>query len=95
MTNEKTGHTAVRRVLERVTDPLHQSFTEKLRLEELDREGRAVESEETEWSLRWATRQEMRYLFELTGFEMIAEVSDFLRSPPANGTEQLWVLRKI
>jgi len=58
-------------------------------LEELDGKGRAVESEETEWSLRWATRQEMRYLFELTGFEMIAEFSDFLRSPPAYGTEQL------
>ena len=37
---------------------------------------------------------EMRYLFELTGFEVVAEYSDLFRSPPAYGKEQLWVLRK-
>jgi hypothetical protein len=58
---------------------------------------RTVESlsrEQSEWSLRWATRQEMRYLFELTGFEVVAEYSDFFRSPPAYGNEQVWVLKK-
>jgi len=92
--DEKTGRTAVHRVVERINDPVRQFFTEKLRLEELSDDGRTIESEESEWSLRWATRQEMRYLFELTGFEVVAEYSDFLRSPPAYGKEQLWVLRK-
>lgn len=92
--DEKTGRTAVRRVVKRINDPVKQVFTEKFRLEELSDDGRTIESEESEWSLRWATRQEMRYLFELTGFEVVAEYSDFLRSPPAYGKEQLWVLRK-
>jgi len=42
-----------------------------------------------------ATRQEMRYLFELTGFEVIAEYSDFFRAPPAYGKDQLWIVRKV
>jgi SAM-dependent methyltransferase len=93
--DEKTGRTAVRRVSERINDPARQVFTEKFRLEELDDDGRSLESEVSAWSLRWATRQEMRYLFELTGFEVIAEYSDFFRSPPAYGAEQLWVTRKL
>jgi hypothetical protein len=92
--DEETGRTAVRRVLERINDPVRQVFTEKFRLQELDQRGDPIDSEESEWTLRWAPRQEMRYLFELTGFEVVAEYSDFLRSPPAYGKEQLWVVRK-
>lgn len=92
--DEKTGLTAVHRVIERISDPVRQFFTEKFRLEELSGDGRTIESEESEWTLRWATRQEMRYLFELTEFEVVAEYSDFFRSPPTYGKEQLWVLRK-
>ena len=85
----------VRRVVERINDPLRQVFTEYFQIEELDEQGRILDSEETSWSFRWATRQEMRYLFELTGFEIVAEYSDFFRSQPAYGAEQLWVVRKI
>jgi hypothetical protein len=85
----------VRRVLGRLNDSLRQMFTERLRIEESDEQGRTIASEETSWSFRWVTRQEMRYLFELTGFEVVAEYSDFFRSPPAYGAEQLWVVRKI
>lgn len=90
-----TGHTVVRQVVERINDPVRQLVTEKVRIEELDGDGRTVASEESSWSLRWATRQEMRYLFELTGFEVVAEYSDFFRSPPTYGTGQVWVLRKV
>lgn len=93
--DEKTGCTGVRRVLERINDPVRQVFTEKFRLEELDQRGETIDSEDSEWVLRWAPRQEMRYLFELTSFEVVAEYSDFFRSPCAYGKEQLWVLRKI
>jgi ubiquinone/menaquinone biosynthesis C-methylase UbiE len=89
-----TGHTMVRRVVERINDPVRQIFTEKFQIEEMDEHGRHLDSEKTSWSFRWATRQEMRYLFELTGFEVVAEYSDFFRSPPAYGGEQLWVVRK-
>ena len=46
-------------------------------------------------TLRWTHRQEMRYLFELTGFEVEAEYSDFHRSPPAYGREQIWLARAV
>jgi len=94
VSDEETGSIAVRRVLERINDPVRQVFTEKFRLQRLDQRGDPIDSEESEWTLRWAPRQEMRYLFELTGFEVVAEYSDFFRSPPAYGKEQLWVVRK-
>jgi|HubBroStandDraft_1064217.scaffolds.fasta_scaffold70634_2 SAM-dependent methyltransferase len=89
-----TGHTLVRRVVERINDPIRQTVSERYRIEEFDANGRNVASEETSWSLKWSTRQEMRYLFELTGFDVVAEYSDFFRSPPAYGAEQLWVVKK-
>ncbi len=91
----KSGHTVVRRVLERINDPVRQLVTETFRIEELDEAGVVLASEESSWTLKWSTRQEMRYLFELTGFEVIAEYSDFFRAPPAYGKEQLWVLRRL
>ncbi|MGB9379755.1 class I SAM-dependent methyltransferase [Candidatus Binatus sp.] len=91
----RSGHTVVRRVLERVNDPVRQLVTETFQIDELDELGATIASEESSWTLRWSTRQEMRYLFELTGFEVVAEYSDFFRAPPAYGKEQLWVLRKI
>jgi ubiquinone/menaquinone biosynthesis C-methylase UbiE len=81
------GHIVVRRVVDRINDPIRQVFTEQCRIEELDEHGRSLDSEETSWSFRWATRQEMRYLFELTGFEVVAEYSDFFRSLPVYGAE--------
>jgi hypothetical protein len=92
--DQRTGHTVVRRFIERTND-LRQVFTERFRIDELDDQGRSLDSEETSWTFRWNTRQEMRYLFELTGFEVVTEYSDFFRSPPAYGAEQLWVVRKI
>jgi hypothetical protein len=62
--NPSNGHTIVRRVIERINDPLRQLFTEKFLIEELDEHGKRLDSEETSWSFRWSTRQEMRYLFE-------------------------------
>ena len=41
--------------------------------------------------LRWIYRYEMRCLLELTGFMVRAEYSDFKRSPPRYGAEQVWV----
>ena len=65
---------------------------ETLRLEELDGAGQVVASEETSWALRWTPRQEMAYLFELCGFDVVAQFSDFRESPPACGREQVWVV---
>jgi SAM-dependent methyltransferase len=87
-----TGNLLRRTVIERSNDAFRQVVHETLRIEELDGEGRVVASEETSWALRWCLRQEMAYLFELCGFEVVAHYSDFEGSPPAYGREQLWVV---
>jgi SAM-dependent methyltransferase len=80
--------------VERTTDPFCQVCGERLRIEELDVDGKVIGVQETSWTLRWATRQEMAYLLELSGFEVEALYSNFDRAPPAYGAEQIWVARK-
>jgi len=87
-----TGNLIRRTVTKRSNDAFRQTVHETLRIEELDGEGRVVASEETSWALRWSLRQEMAYLFELCGFEVVAQYSDFDGSPSAYGREQLWVV---
>ena len=77
----------------RVNDPLRQVLSERLLFEVIDRFGEIVTKEETSWSLRWTYRQEMEYLFELCGFEIVEQFSDFRGAPPAYGREQLWIVR--
>jgi hypothetical protein len=36
----------------------------------------------------------MRYLLEVSGFEVVAEYSDFQGSPPKYAAEQVWVARR-
>jgi hypothetical protein len=87
-----SGNLVRRTVVERHNDPFRQVVRETLRLEEIDAAGRVVASEETSWALRWSLRQEMAYLFELCGFAVVAQYSDFRGSPPAYGREQLWIV---
>jgi len=42
--------------------------------------------------LRWTYRHEMRHLFELTGYRVGAEYSDFSGAPPRYAAEQIWVV---
>jgi SAM-dependent methyltransferase len=90
-----SGHLVRRTVRTRRTDPLRQTVEETLLFEAFDAEGNLVAQEETSWSLRWSTRQEIAYLLELCGFEPIEQFSDFKGSPPDYGGEQLWVARAI
>lgn len=89
----RSGHLIRRTVVARHTDPFQQTVHEVLRFEEFDAAGNVVGSEETAWSLRWSMRQETAYLLELSGFEVIDLYSDFSRSPPHYGREQLWIAR--
>ena len=66
-----------------------------MRLEVFDEAGVKLADEETSWSLRWTYQQEMRYLFELTGFQIQEQFSDFLGSPPDYGKEQVWIVHPI
>ncbi len=88
-----TGHILRRRSVARTNDPHSQTFIESFRLERLDASGRLLDNEEATHHLRWATRQEMAYLFELCGFEIEAEFSDFQRSAPAYGKRQVWIAK--
>jgi len=87
-----SGNLLRRTVVARHNDPYRQVVREALRVEELDGSGQVVATEETSWALRWSVRQEMAYLFELCGFDIVDQFSDFKGSPPAYGREQLWVV---
>jgi SAM-dependent methyltransferase len=79
--------------LERIVDPLSQTFEERWRFTETGPTGDTVRQEEEHLRLRWTFRYEMRHLVESCGFVVEAEYSDFHRSPPAYGKEQVWVLK--
>ncbi len=92
--NPATGLDVEQRSIERVNDPLSQTLKILWQLQEKDGSGRVVREAIERLDLRWTYRQEMRYLLELCGFEVEAEYSDFQKSPPAYGGEQVWVVRK-
>jgi hypothetical protein len=81
-------------VLFRENDTLRQIGREVWRFSRLDSSGAVVDSEEEQLELRWTYRYEMRHLLELSGFRDAVEYSDFDRSPPAYGVEQVWVAQK-
>ena len=87
-----SGNLLRRTVVARHNDPYRQVVHETLRIEEVDGSGQVVAGEETFWALRWSLRQEMAYLFELCGFDIVGQFSDFKGSPPAYGREQVWVV---
>ncbi len=75
-------------------DMLAQTMHDEWTFREADRRGRVLREEKEVLRLRWCWRDELRHLFELTGFEVEAEYSDFRGSPPTYGKEQVWVLRR-
>ncbi|MGI9485656.1 MAG: class I SAM-dependent methyltransferase [Geminicoccaceae bacterium] len=89
----QTGHILRRRSIARVNDPLSQTFEETFRLERLEAIGKLLASDDVTHHLRWATRQEMVWLFELCGFEVEAAYADFERSEPTYGNRQIWIVR--
>ena len=89
-----TGNTVVASVMSRTNDPVAQRFTQRWRFAEESPGGTQVREEFEDLTLRWTYRYEMRHLLELSGFEPIAEYSDYGGSPPAYGGEQIWLARR-
>jgi SAM-dependent methyltransferase len=87
-------HEVTRRVVRRTTAPLQQLMTEVWEFTELDEAGTALRREQETLRMRWTYRFEMRYLLEVSGFEVAAEYSDFRGSPPQYAAEQVWVARR-
>ena len=90
----QTGNRVRVNVVSRKNDSLRQVLEEVWRFTEIDAQERVVRTDDDLLQLRWTYRHEMRYLLELCGFEVEAEYSDFQRSPPAYGLEQVWVARR-
>lgn len=84
-----------RTVVARDVDFVRQVVCETMLLQALDSQGTVIAEESAVWALKWMERQETVYLLELCGFEPLAEYSDFRKSPPAYGKEQLWVACKV
>jgi SAM-dependent methyltransferase len=89
-----SGHLIRRRTIARQVDPIRQTIAETFRLEVVGASGEVIAATETSFTVRWACRQEMAYLFELSGFEVVEQYSDFDRAPPAHGKRQIWVVRR-
>jgi hypothetical protein len=81
-------------VKDRRTGPVSQSFSETWRWT-VTRNGSIVQTYEDVLRLRGTYRYEMRYLLELTGFQVRAECSDFKGSPPRYGAERVWVAETV
>jgi SAM-dependent methyltransferase len=90
----KTGNMVRIRAVDHVNNLVAQTFSERWIHEEIDDKGVVIRKDEEILNMGWIYRREMQYLFELTGFEVLAEYSDFKKSPPAYGKEQIWVARK-
>lgn len=95
VTHPISGNRVQIEVLRRVNDPLSQCFTETWQFTELgpDNAGILRQEEET-LRMRWTFRYEMRHLLRLCGFRVLEEYSDFQKSPPNYGKEQVWVAVK-
>lgn len=92
-TNPDSGRPVRVTVLTRTVDLVAQVFDERWLFEELDELGHPGRSEIEQLTLRWTFRWEMAHLLALAGFEVVAEYSDYDRSPPAYAAEQIWVAR--
>lgn len=91
----ESGDRLRRHSIARINNPLDQTFIETFRLERFDKSGDLLASDDAIHHLRWATRQEMAYLFELCRFEIEAEFSDFERRAPAYGKRQIWIVKAV
>ena len=79
---------------DRTNDAVAQVFEETWRFTETASDGTVLREEEEVLRMRWTYRYELRHLLELAGFELVAEYSDYEKSPPEYGKEIIVVGRK-
>jgi SAM-dependent methyltransferase len=90
----RTGNRVTWSVTGRWPDPGRQLIVEDWTFTELGPAGETLRSDTERLTLRWSLRAEMRLLFELEGFAVIADYGDFNEGPAHYGGEQVWVLAK-
>jgi SAM-dependent methyltransferase len=94
VSHPETGNKVEIEFLDRKGDMLQQLIKEVWRYKEVDASGRVLRQHDAYLTMRWAFRQEMHDILVMSGFEVEAEYSDFQKSPPAYGKEQIWVVKK-
>ena len=87
-----TGNRVTWEITDQRPDPARQLIDEDWTFSEIDASGKVLRTTTEQLTLRWSLRSEMRLLFELVGFEVIADYGDFRGGAPAYGREQVWVL---
>ncbi len=90
-THADSGNRVRVEVVNRRNNTVAQTFEELWRFTAIAADGSVVRAEDELLSMRWIYRWEMRYLLERQGFRVEAEYSDFKKSPPAYGKEQVWI----
>ena len=88
-----TGEDVSIAVIDRRNDPLTQTFVETWRWT-IAKAGRVVRQTDEALHMRWTYRHEMRHLFELSGYRVVAEYGDFTGGAPRYGAEQVWVVSR-
>jgi SAM-dependent methyltransferase len=95
LTHPISGNTVRIEVLSRVNDAISQCFIETWKFTEFGaNSATVVRQEEETLRMRWTFRYEMRHLLRLCGFRVLEEYSDFRKSSPIYGKEQVWVAVK-
>ena len=89
-----TGNRVTWEISGRRPDPARQLIVDDWSFSEIDASGEVLRTVTEQLTLRWSLRSEMRLLFELVGFEVLADYGDFRAGAPAYGREQVWVLRR-
>ena len=92
LVHPKTGNRVAWEIAGREPDPGRQLVISDWSAREMGPSGEVLRDETERLTLRWTTRSEMRLLFQLTGFAVVAEYGDFSGGPPGYGREQVWVL---
>jgi SAM-dependent methyltransferase len=95
VTHPISGNKVEIEVLRRANDALSQCFTEMWQFTEFRSDNATVvRHEEEALRMRWTFRYEMAHLLRLCGFRVLEEYSDFHKSPPSYGKEQVWIAVK-
>ena len=87
-----TGNRVTWEITGQGREPARQLIVDDWTVSEIDASGEVLRTTSEQLTLRWSLRSEMRFLFELVGFEVVADYGDFSGGPPAYGREQVWVL---
>jgi hypothetical protein len=88
-----TGARVRRTTLGRINDPFAQTIREIMLIETFDPDGTLRTREETAFTLRWATCNEMACMLELAGLRVEACLGDFAGGPAGYRREQIWLAR--